>query len=164
MTYDPAALRIEALLALPELGLAIRRSTNPSGQPSMEFPALDFYDAVEPDHDYDLQKTAAWVLDRAAEAHAAGLAAGLLASPSDHLTEVATAAGTINALTSVTEYLAELSRLLKTNLNLSDQWSLARSIADQRSIVLGSCSALLEQYPELREPIPAPAVSGLALP
>lgn len=147
-------LRVDLLLHLPALGLRVQRAKQPAGEPSLEYPDLDLYDQVHPDHDYNPTALAAWVLEQADALVAAAFSPSLeqaeaLEQQQAELVMFAGATSTFTAMAEWHSYLSQLAPVLQRNLNITEQWDLARTLEAEAARVQGVLLALLDRFPQL---------------
>lgn len=148
--------RVELLLQLPALALRVVPASEPAGQPSTEFPSLDLYDQVHPDHDYDAAALAAWVLeqvDRLAGADAFALAADQaeqLEQSQAEMIQLAGVSSTFSAMAEWHSYLSQLAPILRRNMAIAEQWDLARTLEAEAARVQGVLLALIDRFPQLQ--------------
>jgi hypothetical protein len=148
--------RVDLLLHLPALGLRVQPAGSPAGQPSTEFPALDLYDQVLPDHDYDADALAAWILesvDRLVGLDAFAIAATeaeALEQAQAEMIQLAGASSTFSAMAEWHSFLSKLHPILRRNMAIAEQWDLARTLEAEAARVQGVLLALIERFPQLQ--------------
>ena len=148
--------RVELLLQLPAHALRVVPAAEPAGQPSTEFPDLDLYDQVRPDHDYDSTALAAWALeqvDRLVSLEAVSLVADqaeALEADQAEMIQLAGASSTFSAMAEWHSYLSQLAPILRRNMAIAEQWDLARTLEAEAARVQGVLLALIDRFPQLQ--------------
>lgn len=121
------------------------------------------------DKDYDAEKLAQWAGAQFAQALAdvraeAAAEARAVEASTARVIEAAGAGGTLTASLEFGRYLAQLEQALKSNLSLSDQWDLGRTVGVQRERLVALASQLIAHFPFLAAAIqPDAQTEGLAL-
>lgn len=121
--------RAELMVQLPELGLRVIRSYPPAGTPSLEYPALDLYDRVEPDHDYDPTALADWVLGYL-DAVARTAVTNIVADEENAAAtiELATAGQAYTASAEFAQYLTGVAAVIARGMSIKDSTDLAATL------------------------------------
>lgn len=166
MNSQPAAreaLRVELLLALPDAGLRRVPAREPAGMPSSVMPGADLFDEFVPLEGFDAVKLTDFVLAQfdavVQEATRDAIALADLESREVRAIEASAAAGSLSASTEFHRWLVEISKILRSGLDLAQQWDLARTVDVEAERLKNLMGQLLAEFPGLLDlPAAAPAL------